>query len=174
ALQSYRALGVVHLFSISGFHITYLINLVRLFLLRMGVTHERTYLFLLLFLPFYGQLAGFGVSVFRAVFQNAFKLLSKLLHQPLDTLDAWALTFLLALFVNPYQIYQIAFQLSYTLSGIFILMGKQKWMQELNALAYTLLFSLMSGLASLPILTYHFFEIPWITVFANVLFIPFF
>jgi len=174
ALQSYRALGVVHLFSISGFHITYLINLVRLFLLRMGVTHERTHLFLLLFLPFYGQLAGFGVSVFRAVFQNAFKLLSKLLHQPLDTLDAWALTFLLALFVNPYQIYQIAFQLSYTLSGIFILMGKKKWMQELNVLAYTLLFSLMSGLASLPILTYHFFEIPWITVFANVLFIPFF
>lgn len=174
ALQSYRALGVVHLFSISGFHITYLINLVRLFLLRTGVTHERTHLFLLLFLPFYGRLAGFGVSVFRAVFQNAFKLFSKLLDQPLDTLDAWALTFLFALFVNPYQIYQIAFQLSYTLSGIFILMGKQKWMQKLNALAYTLLFSLMSGLASLPILTYHFFEIPWITVFANVLFIPFF
>ena len=174
ALQSYRALGIVHLFSISGFHITYLIHLVRILLLRSGITHERTNLFLLLLLPFYGRLAGFGVSVFRAVFQNSFKLLSKITKYPLDTLDAWALTFIFALFVNPYQIYHIAFQLSYMLSGIFILMGKQKWMRELNAFLYALLFSFMSGLASIPIITYHFFEIPWITVFANVLFIPFF
>lgn len=174
ALQQYRSLGVIHLFSISGFHITYLADLIKQFLLRIGVTHERTNLAVIIILPLYGLLAGLGVSVFRAVLQNVLLLLSKAMKKPLDTLDAWALTMIMALFINPYQIFQIAFQLSYTLSGLFILMSKQKWVRELNALTYSLLFSLMSGIASLPILTYHFFEIPWVTVFANLLFIPFF
>jgi len=173
-LQQYRSLGVIHLFSISGFHITYLANLIKQLLLRLGLTHEHTNLLLVFILPLYGFLAGFGVSVFRAVTQNTLSLIGKTLNKSIDTLDVWALTMLLALFINPYQIFQISFQLSYTLSGIFILMSKQSWIRDLNALAYSFLFSLMSGLASLPIITYHFFEIPWVSVFANLLFIPFF
>lgn len=173
-LQQYRSLGVIHLFSISGFHITYLVNVMKHFFLRIGITHERTNLILILILPLYGLLAGFGVSVFRAVSQNTLSLISKTFNQPLDTLDAWSLTMIFALFINPYQLFQISFQLSYTLSGIFILMGKRRWIRDLSAFTYSLLFSMMSGIASLPILTYHFFEIPWVTVFANLLFIPFF
>lgn len=173
-LQQYRSLGVIHLFSISGFHISYLVNIIKQLLLRLGITHERTNLFLIIALPLYGWLAGFGVSVFRAVMQNTLSLISKTFKQPMDTLDAWSLTMILALFINPYQIFQVSFQLSYTLSGVFILMGKKRWIRELNVLTYSLLFSGMSGLASLPILTYHFYEIPWVTVLANLMFIPFF
>lgn len=173
-LQQYRAIGIIHLFSISGFHITYLTHLIRSFFLKIGLTHERTNLLLILLLPLYGLLAGFGVSVFRAVSQTTMLLVSKVFDKPLDTMDAWALTLLLALFLNPYIIYHISFQLSYTLSGMFILMGKQKWMDELNRLTYSLLFSVMSGIASLPILSYHFYEVPWVSVFANLFFIPFF
>lgn len=174
ALQQFRALGVIHLFSISGFHISYLANAIRQFLLSIGITHERTNLTLLFVLPVYGLLAGFGVSVFRAVSQNVLLLISKTLNKPIDTLDAWSITMMLALFIQPHSVYHISFQLSYTLSGIFILMGSNKWIQNTNPLIYSLLFSLMGGLASLPILTYHFFEVPWITVLANLFFIPFF
>lgn len=174
ALQQFRELGVLHLFSISGFHITYLANAIRQFLLSLGRTHERTNLLLILVLPMYGVLAGFGVSVFRAVSQNVLLLISKTLNKPMDTLDAWSITMMLALFIQPYSIYHISFQLSYTLSGIFILMSHKRWIQETHPLLYSLLFSLMGGLASLPILTYHFFEVPWITVFSNLFFIPFF
>ncbi len=174
ALQQYRALGVVHLFSISGFHISYLAQLLRKGFLRIGVTHERTNLALVFLLPLYGFLAGFGISVFRAVCQNVFLTVSRLRKQPMDTVDAWALTMLLALFLNPYIIYQIAFQLSYLLSGLFILMGKQKWISDLPPIFSAFLFSALSFLGSLPILTVHFFEISWVTVWANLLFIPFF
>ncbi len=174
ALQQYRALGVVHLFSISGFHITYFAQIFRRFLLTMGVTHERTNLALVLFLPLYGLLAGFGVSVFRAVFQNMFQTLGRLRNRPVDTLDAWSLTLIGALCLNPYLVYHIAFQLSYLLSSIFILMGKQKWLSTLHPVWSSLIFSCLSFLGSLPILTVHFFEISWITVWANLLFIPFF
>src|SRR5699024_6985306 len=76
-LQNYRSIGVVHLFSISGFHITYLANLIRRFFLRLGITKERTNGLVLLILPTYGLLAGLGVSVFRAVFQTSIPLLGK-------------------------------------------------------------------------------------------------
>jgi len=174
ALDNFRSMGVIHLFSISGFHITYLITLLGHVLLRLGVTHESSNVILIILLPIYGLLAGFGVSIFRAVFQNIFLLIGKVSNKPVDTLDAWSLTMIIALFLNPYQVYNISFQLSYTLSAMFILMGKQKWLQSIHPLKNAVLFSLMSGLASLPIITYHFFEIPWVTVFANLLFIPFF
>ena len=174
SLQQYRAVGVVHLFSISGFHISYLARLLRKALLRAGITHEWTNRLLVVMLPLYGLLAGFGVSVFRAVCQNVLLTLGKMKNKPIDTVDAWAITMMIALFINPYIIYQIAFQLSYLLSGLFILMSKQKWMSELSPVLSALLFSLLSFIGSLPILTYHFFEVSWVSVGANLLFIPFF
>lgn len=173
-LDSFRALGVVHLFSISGFHIAYLTNIIRRLLLRIGITHERTNIILMFFLPIYGVISGFGISVLRAVTQQLLLLGSKQMNKELDTIDAWAMAMLFTLFLNPYHVYSLSFQLSYLLSGIFILMSKRKWIQTLNPLTYSLLFSILSSLASLPIVTYHFFEFPWITVLANLLFIPLF
>lgn len=173
-LQNYRSIGVIHLFSISGFHVTYLVNLIRRLLLRIGITHERTNLIILIILPMYGLLAGWGVSVFRAVFQTVILLIGKIKHLNIDTLDAWSMTMILALFINPYQILDISFQLSYLLSWIFIMMENKRWTGELNTITNALLFSFISSLASLPILAYHFFEVSWIMIFANLLFIPFF
>ena len=173
-LQSYRTLGILHLFSISGFHITYLVQLVRKGLLRIGITHERTNLIIICILPIYGLLAGFGVGVFRAVTQNILVLGSKLLKRPIDTLDSWGIAIIISLTINPYQIIQMSFQLSYLLSFLFILLSKQKWIRELSGFKSSFLFSAIASLASIPILSHHFFEIPWITTFANLFFIPFF
>src|SRR5699024_807939 len=173
-LQSYRSMGIVHLFSISGFHITYLVNLIRRLFLRLGVTQERTNLILLVVLPIYGLLAGLGVSVFRAVFHSFVILIGRIRKSTINTLDAWSITMLAALFLNPYQIFDLSFQLSYLLSGIFIMIGRQSWLRELNVVTQAFMFAFMSALASLPILAYYFFEVSWITIFANLLFVPFF
>ena len=173
-LQSYRALGILHLFSISGFHITYLVQLIRKLLLRIGITHERTNLILLFILPLYSLLAGLGVGVFRAVTQSILVLGSKLFSRPLDSLDAWSITLLISIMINPMQITQMSFQLSYLLSFLFILLSKQDWFREISRFKSSFLFSAIASLASIPILSHHFYEIPWITTFANLLFIPFF
>lgn len=173
-LKNYRAIGVIHLFSISGFHISYLVRLIRHLLLRLGITHERTNLVLISILPFYCWLAGLGVSIFRATFHSFIILVGQIRKIKITPLDAWSFTILIALFLNPYQALGISFQLSYLLSGLFILMSNQDWIQKLTVFLQNGLFCLMSTLASLPILAYHFFEFSWITIFTNVLFIPFF
>ncbi len=173
-LDNYRSIGVIHLFSISGFHITYLVSLIRKMLLRMGVSHERTHLFILFMLPFYGILTGFGVSVFRAICQTLILTLGKLAKKDIRTIDAWSLTMLLALFIRPAIVYDIAFQLSYLLSGLFILLGYQQWLRDLHPIVHSFILSFLSGLVSLPILAQHFYEVSWVTAFANMLFLPLF
>lgn len=173
-LQSYRDIGIVHLFSISGFHISYLIQMIRKIMFRFGFTHETTDWLIILLLPLYSALAGFGVGVFRAVTQNIMLLGCKKLNQNIDTIDAWSISVMAILLLNPYRVLQLSFQLSYLLSFVFILFSKQKWTREQSSIKTALLFSAIASLVSLPILTYHFFEIPWVSVFANSLFIPFF
>ena len=171
---SYRALGLIHLFSISGFHISYLFKAFQRLFLRMGITHERTNLLLAIILPAYGILAGLSISIFRAVCQRTLLLWSTILNKELTSVDAWSLSMIASLIINPYHLFEVAFQLSYSLSGLFILMGQQQWIKDLTLLKQSLLFSLLSFLVSIPLLSYHFYEIPWITIVTNFLFIPFF
>lgn len=173
-LANYRAIGIIHLLSISGFHISFLISFFKHILLRIGITHERTNIILLLVVPFYGLLTGLGISVFRAVTQATIQIIRQLAGKNSESIDAWSLTMLLALFINPYQIYDIAFQLSYSLSGLLIVLREQAWLRNLKPFVATLLFSILVNLASLPILSYHFYEISWITPLANFVFIPIF
>ena len=173
-LQNYRMIGIIHFFSISGFHISYLASFLQKILLRLGLTHEYTNVYMLIILPMYGLLAGLGVSIFRAVFQFIFITVGKILKKPVQTLDAWSLTMLLALFIQPSFIFEISFQLSYLLSGCFILLGSQEWLIRLHPIQKNLVFSVVSGLASLPILAYHFYKVSWVTIFANLLFMPVF
>lgn len=172
--QSYRSLGLIHLFSISGFHISYLAKVIERFFLRLGITKERTNLLLVIILPLYGLIAGLSISIFRAVTQKIVKVLSVILNQEIDNLDAWSFALIFALALNPYSIFELSFQLSYSLSVLFILVGKRKWIQELGLFRQSLVFSILASLISLPILTYHFYEISWITILSNLLFIPFF
>ena len=172
--QSYRSLGLIHLFSISGFHISYLAKVIERFFLRLGVTKERTNLLLVVFLPLYGFIAGLSISIFRAVTQKIVRVLSIILNQEIDSLDAWSLALIFSLALNPYSIFELSFQLSYSLSALFILMGKREWIQELSLFRQSLVFSILASLISLPILTYHFYEISWITILSNLLFIPLF
>lgn len=172
--ESYRALGLIHLFSISGFHISYLARVIQRFFLRIGISHERTNIILVVILPFYGLIAGLSISIFRAVTQKTVKVWSVILNEEMDSLDAWALAMILSLMINPYSVFELSFQLSYSLSGIFILMGKRKWIRESNSLKQSLLLSVLSILISLPFLTYHFYEISWLTILSNLLFVPVF
>lgn len=173
-VEQYRSIGIIHLISISGLHIQFLINGARRFLLRMKITRETTDWILLFCLPIYGTFAGWGVSVFRAIIQAMLALIFSKCFKRSNSLDCFSITLLLALFLNPYSIYTIGFQLSYLLSGLLIILTKQSWYRKKNKWIGNMLLSLLITLASIPILSFHFFEFPWIALAANALFVPIF
>lgn len=173
-LEHFRSIGLIHLLSISGLHIQFLIAAIRRGLLRTGVTKETTAWLLLFSLPVYGTLAGWGISVFRAIIQAMLKTAFLKISKPLARTDYWALTLLCALLLRPTSMHSIGFQLSFGLSGIFLLVTPSFRQLRFLSLKKSMVYSILISLASIPVLAFHFYEFPWVSLFANILFIPLF
>lgn len=173
-LQDFKDLGLLHLLSISGLHIQFLFAGLSYLLLRAGVTKETSYYVLVPALFFYGTLIGWGTSAFRAVTASFILLTASRFQWRISGLDAWSITLLAALIINPYQISSVGFQLSYLLSVLLILFSKSFLSPQQSYLKSNLLISFTMTVASIPVLMFHFFEFPWIGTIANILFIPFF
>lgn len=170
ALDNYREIGLLHLFSISGMHIQLLLVQIGYILLRLQVTHETTNKLLVVFLIGYGLLTGWGVGIFRAICTHFILLVGRIFHQQPAAKDAFALTILLAVWMNPATIYTASFQLSYLLSGVlyFIAPACSDW--KMQPVLKDILLTLIMTVVSFPILSYHFFEVSWMGVFVNVVF----
>ncbi|MGP6138777.1 DNA internalization-related competence protein ComEC/Rec2 [Jeotgalibaca sp. A127] len=174
AMTAYRKIGILHIFSISGMHIHFLISALEYGLLRIGITRETTRPLLLVTVLCYGFLTGGGIGVFRALFTHAVLLVSGMLGEEVDVKDAFAFAILFALWQNPYLVFSIAFQLSYTLSGLLYFLSPRFKGMKRHAFIKDLLLSVMMTTVSGLFLSYHYFEITWIGMFVNILFSFFF
>lgn len=173
-MNGYKEIGIIHLLSISGLHIQFFIAGLTYILWRMGVTREKTYLLLLIFLPIYGSLTGWGTSIFRAIVMSLISQTGSRIRKPISGLDAWSWTLIVGLWLDPYQIFSIGFQLSYLLSLTLILFSESLFNRSRFNSINSLCISFVLTLISIPILSFHFFEFSWIGVFANLIFVPLF
>ncbi|WP_269319395.1 DNA internalization-related competence protein ComEC/Rec2 [Carnobacterium jeotgali] len=173
-MSGYKEIGIIHLLSISGLHIQFFITGLTYILWRLGVTRERTYLLLLIFLPLYGSLTGWGTSIFRAIVMSLLSQTGARIRKPISGLDAWSWTLIFGLWLNPYQIFSIGFQLSYLLSLTLMLFSDSLFNRSKLASINNVVISFILTLISIPILSFHFFEFSWIGMFANLIFVPLF
>lgn len=173
-MNGYKQIGIIHLLSISGLHIQFFIAGLTYILWRIGVTREKTYLFLLFFLPIYGSLTYWGTSIFRAIVMSLISQTSSRLGKPISGLDAWSWTLIIGLWIDPYQIFSIGFQLSYLLSLTLILFSNSLFNQSKFNSVNSLCISFILTLISIPILSFHFFEFSWLGMFTNLIFVPLF
>ena len=175
-MDDYRDLGIVHLLAISGLHIAIVVAIFYYLLLRLGMTRENCVLLLLLCLPVYGILTGASPSVNRSIMMTMILLLCKRWGSDyhVSPLDGICVTFLLYVFISPYVIYNVGFQLSFLVTFTllvsipFIL---EKIDQPISALLST---SFLSMLSSAPILLYFFYEFSVISLVVNLIYIPLF
>lgn len=171
-MDSYKELGIIHLLSISGLHVSFLISLIRYLLLIMRVSKDSVDTALLFGLPFYGIVTGFGISVSRALGQVWFKLFLKKLSFSMTALDSWSSMLIITLLIQPYSLYTISFQLSYLISFIIIMFSGHPLFERLTKIqAYVIMNGLLL-LSSIPILSYHFYGFSWGVLLLNSVFIP--
>ena len=173
-LEDFKDLGLLHLLSISGLHIQFLFAGLSYLLLRSGVTKETSYIVLVPVLFLYGSLIGWGTSAFRAIVVSFIALSAGRFQWKITSLDAWAITLLAALCIDPYQVSSVGFQLSYLLSLLLSLFSKTFLAPGQSVLTNNLKTSVVMTIASIPVLVFHFFEFPWMGTLANLIFIPFF
>ncbi len=175
-LMDYQKTGIVHLLAISGLHVSLLIGMVFFLGIRFGVTREFMMNFLLALLPIYAILTGASPSVIRAVLMIFLVLLILKWNKQfkMSPIDAISLTLMIYVFFTPLIILDAGFQLSFTVSFAIILSASSLLPRYPQLISTMIVTSVIAQLAALPILLYHFFEISFISIAANLLYIPLF
>ncbi len=169
-LDSYSQLGLVHLLAISGLHVTLLISMVYYTGLRVGVTRERMVIALLIILPIYGVLAGASPPVMRSILMAELFLLLSKFKRKITGLDMIGYVFLLMELYNPYNVFNVGFQLSFLVSASIIISAR--FLSSLSSIKQLFWVSFIAQMASLPIILYYFYEFSSISLFLNMVFVP--
>ena len=170
----YKRIGIAHILSISGLHITLLgLALFRLFMMLTG-NLKVSVILSIAFIFLYGILTGFSVSTQRAVIMLACLLVAKPIGMAYDGQSAAALAALIILLFNPSQLFESGFQLSFcAVYGIFAGNEIRENLKIKNRLLDYLIPGCFAQLATFPIILRTYYSFSPYSVFANLLLIPF-
>ena len=170
-LKAYQRLGIIHLLAVSGLHVGMIVSLLFYLFIRVGITRERTIEVLLCILPIYVVIAGGAPSVIRASIMSMVVLLCMRMKMKLSPLNGIVIVYLGYLIYQPFALFQLGFQLSFLVS--FGLIISSHIIRKYTILGQLWAVTFLSQLLSFPIILFHMFEISWISLPLNMVFIPF-
>lgn len=164
----YQKIGVSHLFAVSGMHVS-LISIVLLKLLNK-IKERKRYIIVSIFLSIYLFLTNFTISMVRATFQFILFFINKSFKLNIDNSNLVILLFLILVIINPYNIYNIGFLFSFIISFTLIRCSK---LIKGKFIIKSLKISLISFFSSMPVLINNFFEVNFLGIILNIIYIPF-
>lgn len=175
-LQSFSATGTTHVLAVSGLHIGLILLLLQKFLqlFHRLISRRQAIVLSIVLVIFYGLLTGASPSVMRAVIMFTILSSAQLFGRGNDSLGALGFCAILQLSWNPWYLFDLGFQLSYTaLLGIFLLykpiMSLWEPKRRLIRLAWE---GTAAGIAATvfttPIVLYNFYRFPNYFALANL------
>lgn len=182
--------GISHIIAVSGLNVAYVIIIITLFLQLFPLKNTSKIVLIILALLFYMNLTGNVPSIVRATIMSCVFLVSLVFERKIISLNVVALSSLIILLVDPRQIFDAGFLLSYwaILSLVFIFPKLQNIVKSIKFLnfsgsdsflrktAYALLIFLMGTAAAqigtLPITAFMFKKISLVSLVTNMVAIP--
>jgi competence protein ComEC len=111
--QMFVETGTAHILAISGLNIGIVVYLLLIFLKTIPIPRKLQILITILMISFYAFMTGFGPSVVRATIMAVIFLLGILFEREAHSLNSLALAALIILLLNPFNLFDIGFQLSF-------------------------------------------------------------
>ena len=167
--------GLFHLLAISGAHIGIISFFVFGFLRFLRVPVRSSYIVLIFFLIFYALLVEGRASVLRAVIMSLAFLFGKLLWKDVHPLNTISLSAFVLLLFNPFQLFDLGFQLTYaaTLSIILFFPKVTARLPKLPLkISETFAMSLTAQMGVLPLIALSFNRIIFSGLLLNMIGIP--
>ncbi|WP_435197807.1 DNA internalization-related competence protein ComEC/Rec2 [Lactobacillus iners] len=163
-LNSYRNLGVIHLLSISGLHVSLYTMIISKFCSIIKRTERECFILctVILFVELF--LSAFQPGFFRATLTFLLSSFFKSKKIPLSLLDILSLVFIFHLFLQPSLLLNVGAILSYLLVVAIIATKKYSMIMQ----------NIFVNLAILPILLHYFFQMNILTIIFNFLIVPIF
>ncbi len=166
--NTYKNNGVMHIFSVSGMHISILASVV-LYLLNLVNKSENNIFFVIIVLIFYMILTNYQASIVRSVvFFSLLKIL-KYLKINIDNKDILLIAISIILIIYPKYLYNIGFLYSSIIS--FSLIFYSNYFNR-KYILNTILISTVSLLISLPITINTNYFVNLFSILLNVFFVP--
>ncbi len=177
-VQDYQFAGAVHILSVSGLHVGFILLFVQ-FLLKPLPNTKRGRLIkliaVLLSLSIFCVLAGMSPSVIRSVVMFSFLAIGLYYKRETNIYHTLLVSIFLILLIKPSFIYDVGFQLSY-LALFFIIwlqpIFKELWKPKNKILTYfwdILTVSFAAQIGTLPLSLYYFHQFPGLFFLTNVL-----
>lgn len=173
ALDSYRQNGISHLFAISGMHVTLLTGFILKLLKKINKKEIINEFIVMIFLLIYMFIVDFSVSIMRASLMFIIAKISKRLNLKMKPIDIFMLVLVIILFINPFYLYSISFKYSFIIS-LYLIIFSNIINSSDNYFKKIFLTSFIAFLASIPIQINNFFSINILSIFLNLIFVPFF
>lgn len=175
--------GLSHIMAVSGLHVGFIVAPFWIIIPWFwGSKHGKIIglILLTLLLTGYAGLTGFSASVCRASLMAWLLTYAKLFHKMRNSINLTATAAIILLLINPLQIRDIGFQLSF--SAVFIILmimpEIQRWIPEkmrygkAGPIITIVLISVVVQLGLFPILVHNFGEFSIIGPLSNALVIP--
>lgn len=175
-IDNYSASGIGHILAVSGLHVGFVVTLLSLFLSLFKASNKFKFYFITIVLFLYAMMCGFTVSVVRAFIMTTIMLFCKMKYKEYDSLNAIAFAAIILLLINPLQLYDVGFRLSFcAVLGILLLAPvlTRVFSRFLHKkLATSLAVSIGAMIGTLPIMCLSFDSISLFSVIANMILIP--
>jgi len=178
--HAYASSGAMHILAVSGLHVGIIYGILVFlfsFIKNDKLKIPKTVL-IIVFIWLYALMTGLSPSVSRAALMFSIMSLGLLQNKSAGSLNAIAFSAFILLIINPYNITNIGFQLSYAaVIGIVILYPKiysifevkNKYLDKVWALTAV---SVSAQIATAPIAIFYFHQFSNYFILANYLLIP--
>jgi competence protein ComEC len=180
-LQSYTNTGVVHIIAVSGMHLA-LIFLLLDFVFKPLLRHRRTKwlhpVLVISILWIFTFITGGAASIVRAAVMFTFVMIGKTLKRNASIYNILAASAFCLLLYNPFWLWDVGFQLSYTavlsivvfykpLNNLIYFTNKSlAWLWSLLAV------SIAAQILTTPLSVYHFHQFPVYFLLTNLFAVP--
>lgn len=163
--KALRKTGTLHIVVASGMNITLVAGVLMVVLLRF-ISRRRAVWLVLAGIWLYAALAGLEAPIIRAGIMGSLSLWAMVTGREKDSGRALVLAGLIMLWINPWYLTDVGWQLSFSATaGIIWLYPIIKKYIRLDELAVTL----AAQTATAPVILLMFGEIPWISPLVNTL-----
>ncbi|MDR1829574.1 MAG: DNA internalization-related competence protein ComEC/Rec2 [Candidatus Fibromonas sp.] len=178
--NDFRKTGLVHVLSISGFHVVMLAGMLTLFLRSLRLPRKSSQILSIILLCIYAPVTGGSSAVWRAVLMFCVMECGSLFQKTANSVNALGVALIFILLFEPEQVFNAGFQLS-AAATLGILLGQRVKFPSLHGKIGKLFSSffieasfvtLCATLSTLPLLVFHFQTFSPISWLGNLVVVP--
>lgn len=178
AIEGFQKAGLTHIMAVSGANVAFILLPFRFLIFRI-IKRKKTRIVLLCFpVIFYLFISGFGASIIRATIMVMILFFLDFQNRQKETIKILSLSALIMLFISLFYIFDAGFLLSYSATAGIVILDKkiestkyiEKWPMIIKK---TFAISLSAQIAVAPVIILLFNNISIISLFANIVFVPF-